>query len=423
MSKKRILLPLVAGAVAAFAGASAFAMEFHGYLRSGGGSTLGGKGGQNCFQLPDAYSKYRLGNECENYGNFVFEHDIYTGKQDGVVFSYRAQIDYKTDGSGDSESFKLNNNRDIGLRENYFTAKNLPFLSSGASLWAGKRFYKRHDVHITDLFYWNTSGFGAGVADVKLNDKVKLSYAAFRNNTYANSAVGGSTVGATTRHDFRLEDIPLSGFGNLAVGLGINRADATAEQKATGASNNGYAMTVQHQMPVWGGFNKLALQYGKGSANDLRLNTPNNAFASDASAYRVVEQLLVQPSADFSAMGTFLHMNRRNNFKWTSVGVRPVWHLADYFKLQAELGHDQITALTGAAVDRQTRKLTKFTIAPTVVAGRGFFARPELRLFYTYAKWNDAARDLRGGVAGGTAGRFGSDTKGSTIGFQAEAWW
>ena len=58
-----------------------------------------------------------------------------------------------------------------------------------------------------------------------------------------------------------------------------------------------------------------------------------------------------------------------------------------------------------------------------IVAGRGFWARPEMRLFYTYANWTDTARDLWGGVAGGTTGRFGADSKGSTIGFQVEGWW
>jgi maltoporin len=99
-----------------------------------------------------------------------------------------------------------------------------------------------------------------------------------------------------------------------------------------------------------------------------------------------------------------------------------VWHINNYFKLQGELGYDEVKPSTGGAVNEQTRKLTKFTIAPTIVAGGGFWARPELRLFYTYATWNDAARDLWGGVAGGTGGRFGSDTDGSTIGFQVEAW-
>jgi len=39
------------------------------------------------------------------------------------------------------------------------------------------------------------------------------------------------------------------------------------------------------------------------------------------------------------------------------------------------------------------------------------------------AKWNSAARDQWGGVAGGATGPFGTSTNGSSYGFQLEAWW
>ena len=32
-----------------------------------------------------------------------------------------------------------------------------------ATVWAGKRFYQRHDIHISDFYYWNMSGPGAQV--------------------------------------------------------------------------------------------------------------------------------------------------------------------------------------------------------------------------------------------------------------------
>src|SRR5947207_10141468 len=45
--------------------------EFHGYFRSGYG--LNGAGGEQvAFQAPGAGAKYRLGNEAETYGEFIF---------------------------------------------------------------------------------------------------------------------------------------------------------------------------------------------------------------------------------------------------------------------------------------------------------------------------------------------------------------
>src|SRR5438552_1949511 len=45
--------------------------EFHGYFRSGYGLNSQG-GGQVVFQAPGADAKYRLGNEAETYGEFIF---------------------------------------------------------------------------------------------------------------------------------------------------------------------------------------------------------------------------------------------------------------------------------------------------------------------------------------------------------------
>ena len=62
--KTTIKLGLIASCLTApFA---AQALEFAGYLRSGAGTSTG-SGKQQCFQLPGAQSKYRLGNECEQY--------------------------------------------------------------------------------------------------------------------------------------------------------------------------------------------------------------------------------------------------------------------------------------------------------------------------------------------------------------------
>ena len=65
-----------------------------------------------------------------------------------------------------------------------------------------------------------------------------------------------------------------------------------------------------------------------------------------------------------------------------------------------------------------SRDLTKATVALTAAAGRGPYSRPEMRLFYTYAKWNDAAK---GWVASNTV--YANNTSGSSVGIQAETWW
>ena len=53
--------------------------------------------------------------------------------------------------------------------------------------------------------------------------------------------------------------------------------------------------------------------------------------------------------------------------------------------------------------------------------GRGFMTRPELRLFYTYAVWNAAARGAN--IDSGQIYRNTSLLSGSIVGVQAETWY
>jgi maltoporin len=67
--------------------------------------------------------------------------------------------------------------------------------------------------------------------------------------------------------------------------------------------------------------------------------------------------------------------------------------------------------------------LTKLTGADAVTADLGFMARPELRLFATWAVWNEAAR-----IAGIDSRRLYTDfysniLSGTIFGLQAETWW
>ena len=174
------------------------------------------------------------------------------------------------------------------------------------------------------------------------------------------------------------------------------------------------------QNNVLGGFNRIALQYGRGVVANLSPGAPAFGASSSDKAWRVVEQLMVQPEGtNWTGMGTFVYEDQIGKQKWISYGARPQYHFNDKWSLAVDFGHDEVKPDGG---DR--RVLNKITIAPQISAGRQFFSRPALRAFYTYAKWNDAAQAAA--PAGDTlsaTGVFGSSTNGSTFGIQAEAWW
>jgi len=62
----------------------------------------------------------------------------------------------------------------------YMAAEKLSFLNGGAA-WAGRRYYKREDIHINDFFYWNPQGLGGGIEDIAIGG-VKVSLAFFRED-------------------------------------------------------------------------------------------------------------------------------------------------------------------------------------------------------------------------------------------------
>jgi maltoporin len=424
MAKIKIRTALLTATIATLCSQSVWAddnFDFHGYFRAGtGGNSEGGD--QVCFGLPGARSKYRFGNECETYGELIFGYKAFKG-DDGAYFNLKSNLAYVVDGEKDYEP--------VGVgprwREIYAEGGNLVGgIFEGAKFWIGKRFYRRHDVHITDFYYWDMSGSGGGVEDIDAGIG-KFAYAYFRNTDDVFDATTGLKLSdvnnrSVSRHDFRLYGIDVNQGGQLTIGGDLRFSD---ESQPGFDGKNGYMLTVEHtQNDLWGGYNKVALQYGKGSA--YTLEAASDDTSSDGRTWRLVEQLQVEPGADWSAMGTFVYEDRKNTNasfaeegKWISIGGRFKYYLGTYLNLVLDAGHDQFKPEGGG----DTRKLYKITPAIQLSAGRTFWARPALRLFATYADWNDAARDAGGGVAGGSTGVFGDSTDGWTAGIQAEAWW
>ena len=148
----------------------ALAVDFHGYLRSGIGATAGG-GDQACFQAAGAPAKYRLGNECETYAEIGLGQEVWS--EGNRSFYVDSMIAYKSDQANDWEATDSDSNPyangTSSIRQFNVQAKNfLPDTLPGATLWAGKRYYQRHDVHINDYYYWDVSGPGAGVENIDL---------------------------------------------------------------------------------------------------------------------------------------------------------------------------------------------------------------------------------------------------------------
>lgn len=383
------------------------ALDFNGYVRSGVGESSGSDS-QACFQLPGAPSKFRLGNECEQYAELGLRHDLFT-MNDGSVLSIEGmaalynEYDHTPKFTGDHGFARV--------VQAYAEWSKMPALNGG-SLWAGRRFYKRNDIHISDFYYWNQSATGAGIEDMEIGG-LKYSYAFSRKDSVFQEDY-------INRHDFNVGGFKSNPDGELQ--FGVSYIDDPDQSE----SNSGWAVTAQHeQVGFLGGSNTFAVQYGEGPGTGLGYTGDVTLGSSDKS-WRVVEFFDWQVTPRFG--GQFQAVYQKDKRRdggdqdWISVGVRPVYALTDQFKLVAEVGHDQIDAPEG------TRKLTKFTVAPTwSPAGPDFWSRPEVRLYYTYAQWNDEAQQAANLMAAGSAlsetGAFGSAQHGSNFGVQVEYWW
>lgn len=394
---KPIAVIALAGATLGQANATDAAGEYFGYFRAGVGSNSAG-GSQACFGL-EGVSKYRLGNECDFYGEFGYRKELVKASNGAsFVGTVMANAWSPTSDIGSSS---------LALNQMFVEVKNLDFLRSG-SVWMGKRLYNQMEVHTLAFKYVQMDGIGAGIDGISMGPG-KFSYALFRNDIDQSKSA--------TRHNFIYQDLPVNVEGTLKFDATVITPDSSVP-----GSHGGWSLSIAHkQAKILGGNNTIALQHGVGPGM-LISGTGDIARGADYTRTRVVDQLIWQITPNLTGSANFVVQRDKSaagTQTWVSVGARPVYSLTENLKLQLDVGHDRISPAGNGA----TQKLTKITFAPTISAGRGFWSRPELRVFVTYAKWNDAAqRAATSGSALSRTGVFGGRVHGISYGVQVETW-
>ena len=396
------------------------AFEIHGYFRSGYG--LNSRGGQQvAFQAPGADAKYRLGNEAETYGELIFVNNWLNPQRDHDKAWMKTEfmIEANTSNSASYANFTHGiGNDQFRLREAFVQAGNIFKSQPGAKFWAGERYYRRYQSHINDFYISDMSGYGGGVEDLDVKvGKVAVAFLAgarpditTENGNYAKSNI-----------DVRLYDVKapggkLAGWFNFATAKGGTKPDGTVIP-----SSNGYAFGIAHQRLEWnGGYNWFSVQYGKGAASNFSTSIDDpTPFIKNTKRFRIAEHMLVQTNNKFAIQPVFVYQRTQSGNpkdgwnRWLSFGARPQYFFTDHISIAFEAGLDRTQSGDG----KYEGWLRKFTFAPQISAGRGFFSRPVLRLFVTYASWSDGLR----GYVGGTP--FRNQTSGLTYGVQTEVWW
>lgn len=448
-----------------FVGESLMAFEFHGYLRSGIGASRGGAD-QVCFRAPGtegASGKHRLGNECETYGEVSFG-ERFQNLQDksAPYFSTHFTLSLVTGGNRDWESTAVSEDTSgthsqdltVALREAYVIGGNL--VGTNGKLWVGKRFYHRGDIHMLDYYYLPTAGPGAGVEDINLGF-APLSIAVLRDNPDNSGPVKDGP--AQTNVDVRLSDITVGEAMKftpiLMYGQSSERGNTTGSKKWQKLS--GMSLSLIQNTDFKPSSNMVVLQYGKGlyGADGATGNSALNEYGAsnsqtiakgeagsdakdardDSSTMRLIDELRVGifqgletdlvflwQSADFGGAKTGDGVTIPNKNEVT-FGLRPIYSFDENYSLALEYGYTQVdngikvAGTSSAKTEFKDAQLQKITIAPQVGIATGLFARPQLRLFATYAKWND---DAKGRVGGDV---YKTSTSGFSYGAQTEVWW
>lgn len=395
-------------------------LGFHGYTRLGAGFSDGGTT-QAFFRAPEAQSKYRLGNEAELGLELAFDYRYYfeNTKENSPYGQFWIRTD-TYDAFGDSDGLSLD-----GIPEAYINFANIN--DQGMSIWAGRRFYERMDIHIND-HYWLNAGQGAnsgfGFEGLKIGTG-ELKAAVFRlEDEFSDSTVD------TTRLDIRLKDIDLNKDGKISFWSDFSIRE---ENDVVGIDKKyGYGLGAWHtQKNILGGSNRLALTYRTGASmvqglfNARPVRESAGYDLNDARVIELNNDFLFEPSENFAMQHAFIFRRedrgvrgvKNDNITWLSTGVRPVWFITDHVSIPIELGYDYVID----KVNDRAGDVKKLTLAVQYAPSKGYFVRPVFRVFATLAHWSDDFKGLVGVDPGDAP--YSDDTLGYTLGTQVEWWW
>lgn len=409
----------------AFAGEAQFGTQ--GYFRIGHGISSGDV--QQCFKAPGAGAKYRLGNECDNYfdigGFFRYNLNSVDSEQSSPYLKIDGLFEL---GGGYDQEIKWLDTSVLNIELGNFSK-----LTGEAKLWVGRRYYHRKDIHINDFFLLNLKGDGVGFEDLPVGYG-KLAYAYMQGRALPEiSGISANRRIKQSMHEMHWYGLPVNEGGELLLYAMYSRIHGGSAAVGTSLhSVNGWGVGALHsQKQFFGGENKLYLQYGRGSSRSAgtslfegkasvgRLtSTAAAGNLEKSSTFRVSEQHVVD-SDSWAWMSVLIYERKLHNAfdgtdqTWVSLGVRPMYFINNNWRLVSEFGHDRVHDHANATHGG----LTKGTIALELAQAKGFWERPVLRFYGTYAKWSN---NFKGGVGGST---FADNTSGWNAGVQIETWW
>jgi maltoporin len=410
----------------------------------------------------------RLGNENDTYGEIVLGADV--AKVDNTVWTVNTRVALSSDHNKDWQTQTGSNGEktDVAFREFWLNVKGICSWDADASLWAGKRFYRREDIHITDMYYHDISGMGAGIENLTLGSG-KFSAAWIRqddNTKYEwkyNTIISDFTLPTYVSLDkVDLEyDLPAWDGANFEfrTTFFIPTRDSNDSWKDLTKAKNEFKgaqlYTVELSQGYSLGWNKTVVQYFHGSNADWSAFGTGNWLNYDGSSNKAHRWSLINMGeTHFTDTVGMFHVlygttsdgydNNLNSTNYTakksdkavSFVVRPYVKLTKMSRIYAELGwFAQSTKKFNKGNEgtyNETDHGSKYTIAYALTPDAGnFWSRPELRFFVSYLKGKDGSdissygdtQKWKRTIGDVVVQSGGSKDSNYIFGVQAEAWW
>jgi maltoporin len=426
-------------------------VDFHGYMRAGVGHFSRG-GSQTSFQEEKVG---RLGNESDTYGEIELGSRVF--KKDDVEFYVDSMVAMKSKGDNDYEgtdrsgteqgfgNYNTSESAEFALRQLNVQVKGIIPGNKDAVIWAGKRYYQRHDVHLWDFYYWNVSGSGAGLENLKVGPgQLSVAWMRKAHDSITELEEGGAThwdggyeittdddgnqvikktQAKNTMGNVNLYDIRYAGSywdgGYLEFGytaMDPDKTDGAEYAKYVPGWSSMYTVEWT-QSGAWG-FNKATFQAGNHGfmANNHNFWYQSYSDNNEQNWWRIIDQGEVSffdPNFHVMYAARYDHKNDGNKTKKTiAVTVRPSYQVTTYSKVMAEIG--AFWDKNDGDGDEQGQK---YTLAYALSPSASLWARPEVRFYVSYLHSSNAdsvSDQLYDGK---------SWNSGVNFGVQAEAWW
>ena len=441
MKKVNLLLAAVVAASVVAPAAQAYTpnVQMSGYLRSGVSNAGSGK------QAKYNVNKIgRLGNENDTYAELAFGADV--AKVDDTLWSVNTRFAFGSDGNnGDWQT-------NIALRELNVSVKGLLDFDKDATIWVGKRFNRRADIHINDAYYWANNSQGAGIDNLSLGSgKFSFSWGkvdsssstAYTDNVYEEKSAklddnifdveytfpiwSGASLTLRDQYTVIERDNKMAPKSYLALKDEVRNSNTFGiglSQGFAGGSFNQTWLQILHgaradATGMSDGYDKV-YKAGYNSANGYALfNHGLTKFTDSFGMYHVIYGDIITNFDIYKSGG----LDVVRDF---GLIVRPYVALTKMTRFYIEAGMYTKSEQYIDQLDNKNIQMQKLTAAYAITPdASNFWSRPEIRFYVTYIHANHEADVIDAWGAGETLQKSDNYVNKQDLAFgaQVEAWW